>query len=95
LNHKATALMAAVLLVSIALLGTGWITIEAEAADIDDPFDVEAAPHFADVAYSLSEPTYSTAFDSIGSWKVSAGSPAVTVTNSTMGVTAPSTTRSS
>ncbi len=88
MKFKISALAAAVLLLTVALLGTGWISYDVEAKDISDPFDLEAAPHFSDVTYALSKPTYSTGFDSLGDWKVSKGSPEITVDNSTLTINA-------
>ena len=89
---KAVSVASAALLIMVAVLGTGWISYDVEAADFDDPFDVKAAPHFSDVAYTLSKPTFQTAFDSIGKFKVSVGSPLVSLSNSTLGIAAPTAT---
>jgi len=78
------------LLVSIALLGSGWITQEVSAVDLNSAVDLEAAPHFRDLTYTVGEPSYSTSFDALGDWKVSIGNPRLAIVQSTLSVIAPS-----
>lgn len=65
--------------IMLSVIGSGWISMPAYGApsEIDDPYDLAAAPHFRDVAYVLQEPEYLQRFDGVGKWKVSVGSPSL------------------
>ena len=98
LNHRSgrkaiTAVALIFTLLTVTVLGSGAITMEAYGASSSvDPFHVKAAPHFRDVIYSLSQPTYLQRFDGLGSWKVSAGSPTIGgLSDSTLTIKSPST----
>lgn len=87
---KITAITLTILLVTVTLLGSGWITQTVSAIDLDTAIDLEAAPHFRDLTYTVGAPTYSTSFDAMGDWKVSTGNPRLSIDRSNLVVTAPS-----
>jgi hypothetical protein len=88
--RKLTVIALISLLVSVALLGSGWITQTVSAIDLDEAIDLEAAPHFRDLTYTVGAPSYSTAFDELGSWKVSVGNPKLSIDSSNLVITSPS-----
>lgn len=83
---KALAYLITFAFIAVAVIGSGWIVMPAYGATaaINDPYDLSAAPHIRDVAYTLEAPTYLQRFDSVGAWKVSAGAPTVSCTDSTL-----------
>ena len=87
---KTAAVAATALLLACTVLGSGWITYEAEGAGISDPFSVKAAPHFSDATFLLSRPSFAEAFDSdTGGFSVSTGTPTVDTGDSMLTVTTP------
>jgi hypothetical protein len=91
LTTRFTAITLIFAFLSVAILGSGCITLGASAEEID-PFEIKAAPHFRDVTYVTDEPSYLQRFDGLGRWKVSVGAPSVSVSNSALSVSAPSAT---
>ena len=87
---KITAITLITILISVSVLGCGWITQSVQAIDVDDAIDLEAAPHFRDVTFTIGTPEYSTAFDSLGKFKVTTGSPRLAINASNLVVTSPS-----
>lgn len=88
--RKITAIALITLIISVALLGSGWITQTVSAVNLDDAIDLKAAPHFRDLTYTVGKPSYSTGFDDMGKWKVSIGNPRLAITQSNLVITAPS-----
>jgi hypothetical protein len=58
------------------------MTTSALFEQIENPFDVKAAPLFSTVVYLTEEPAYSTPCDERGDFKTSIGTPTVTISDS-------------
>ncbi len=91
LPTKLAAISLILAFLSIATLGSGCITLGASAAEID-PLEIKASPYFRDVVFVTDEPSYLQRFDGLGRWKVSVGTPSISVADSALTITSPSAT---
>jgi hypothetical protein len=78
---KLTILTIACAVLLLMVCSPRAVVMEAQAA-VEDPIDAHMAPIFDSIVYTLQEPAYSTSCDSRGDFKVSVGSPTITVDDS-------------